>query len=124
MIRNNVELKQGDYICGCAVDYNGYHYLHAFALCVDKVEKNVVKGIFHGASYDDGVIHYYCTNNNMENVNSLNGYDICIVDKQTFENYVQYFQEDIDEFDIWNYFETIFKTSTIKIVEYTQEDFL
>lgn len=125
MIRNNVELKHGDYICGCAVDYDGYHYLHAFALYIDKVENNVVKGTFHGASYDDGVIHYYCTNNNIENINSLNGYNICIVDKQTFENYLQYLQEeDIDEFDIWDYFESIFKTSKMKIVEYTQEDFL
>ena len=125
MIRNNVDLKPGDYICACAVDYDGYHYLHAFALCVDQVENNVVKGMLHCAPYDDGVIHYYCKNNNIENLNSLHGYDICIVDKQTFENYVQYLQEDnLDEFDIWDYFESIFKTSKIKIVEYTQEDFL
>lgn len=119
MVINDIEIKKGDCICGCAIDYNGYHYLEAFAIKVDKIHNNIIEGIFHGASYDDGVINYYCTNRSVENLKSTLGYNICIVDEKLFEQFVNYLQKkDIDEMDIWNYFRPIFDASIAKIIKY------
>ncbi len=125
MIRNNIELKKGDYICAYAIDYGGYHYLEAFAFKINEINNGTIQCIFHGSWCDDFVFHYHSEPKTIQNLHDMQGYDICVVSKYAFEEYIKNLnQKDLDEFDIWNYFEPIFKTSIAKIVEYTQEDFI
>jgi hypothetical protein len=119
MIKNDVELHKGDYICACATDYAGYHYWHAFAFQIDDVNDNIIKCTIHVASSDDFVIRYLCKPDILFDTREFCGYDVCVVDKDTFEQYIKDInQKDLDEFDVWEYFAPILDKALATVLKY------
>ena len=123
MVINNVEIKKGDYICGCAKDILGYHYLLAFAFKVDAVDDEKITCMFQGYSMDDGVAHYYekraeISKNNF--VSMLYEDEAAIFSEEDYNKFVEVLkQEELgeDDYEFFNYFIEFWKSSIAPFYE-------
>lgn len=123
MVINNVEIKKGDYICGCAKDILGYHYLLAFAFKVDAVDDEKIACMFQGYSMDDGKAHYYekRAELSMDNfVSMLYEDDVAIFSEKDYNKFVEVLkQEELgeDDYAFFNYFIEFWKSAIAQFYE-------
>ena len=121
MVINNVEIKKGDCVIGCAVCEGGYHYTLAFAFKVDNIVDDKVVCIFYIISFDDFIIRGYHEKREFKDfVEFTCGYDIYIVNEDALDNFVSQVQnaENLEEDDVWNYFEAAHKDAIAVVQEY------
>ena len=108
MIIKNIELKKGNYICGCAKDVIGYHYLVAFAFQIEEIEENQIQCILNSYFCDDGRYHLFKENVVIDNLeNFMIEDDVYIVSEEIYNEIIDIFQkEDFEEMEIFNHFDT------------------
>ena len=106
MVINNVEVKKGDCVIGCATCPGGYHYMLAFAFKAEDIVDGKVRCTFHDISFDDFVIRDYPESREIEDLQLPPAYDIYVVPEDAMNHFVSQTQhEELEENDVWNYFE-------------------
>lgn len=117
MVINNVEIKKGDCVIACATSEGGYHYMLGFAFKAEDVIDNKVRCMFYEISFDDFVIGVYPEQKDLGDLDLPPAYDIYIVDEDAMNQYISKSQaEDLDEDDVWEFFEQANKNA-IKVIQ-------
>ena len=123
MLINNVEIKKGDCLCGCAKDILGYHYRLAFAFKVDAIQNQKVNCTFKGYYIDDGVASYHegpAVISAEELIHMLYEDDIAIFSEEDYNKFVNTLkQEELDEeeYAMFHYFDEFWESAIAKFYE-------
>jgi hypothetical protein len=121
MVINNVEIKKGDCVIACATSEGGYHYMLGFAFKAEDVIDNKVRCMFYEISFDDFVIGVYPEQKDLGDLELPPAYDIYIVDEDAMNTYIsQSKADDLDEDDVWGFFEAAIKHPIKTIHKYHQ----
>lgn len=119
MFINNMEIKKGDCIIACATCPGGYHYMLGFVFKAEDIKDDKVVCTFHEISYDDGFIGCYSEQKELTNMDFPPAYDIYVVDEDAMNNYISQVQaEDLDEDEVWEFFEQANKNAVKTIQQY------